>query len=486
MDKYIKLKKKRIDNIKKMYQSYSFDGSIYLFGYGAVGRPLLYMLIKIIKLNTSNIIIIDKEDKRDEIEYFLRMGVKFVHSQINKYTYKKLLEKINTDDIIIDCAYNIYTLEIIQFCQEKKCHYINSCIEDWDYKIISDPIKYSLYNKHVELKKYNDCLEKKYYNAILSMGCNPGNVSIWTKLGLEKINEKYKHTYKSYAELAKKLGVQVIHISERDTQITYRPKKRNEYCNTWSTDGESYYEEALGCVELSWGTHERILPNDIKILEDHFMIIDRLGITTYAQSVVPIYGNFIGNIIRHDEAHTIGKTLEYKENNKIIYKPSVYYVYHPSDATKISLDEFKEKDFEYQKNYRLMTDEIIHGRDILGLTFFLENKEVYFIGSILSIDEAREIFNYEFNEWVNATNVQVMAGYLAGVLHLIDLLKNKEYNGLIIPDELPHHKIFNLNKNFLGEFIFKKIDNFKLIKYSKKFTDKQSLIDDWQFENFIV
>lgn len=216
------------------------------------------------------------------------------------------------------------------------------------------------------------------------------------------------------------------------------------------------------------------------------MILDRLGITTYAQSVVPIYGNFIGNIVRHDESHTIGKTLEYKENNKIIYKPSVYYVYHPSDAAKISLEEFKEKDFEYQKNYRLMTDEIIHGRDILGLTFFLENKEVYFIGSILSIDESREIFNNEFNEWVNATNVQVMAGYLAGILHLIDLLKNKEYNGLIIPDDLPHQKIFKLNKNFLGEFVFKKIDNFKLIKYSKKFTDKQLLTDDWQFENFIV
>jgi len=95
MDSLKILRNKRIKSIKKMYQSYSFDGTIYLLGFGAVGRPLLYMISKIIIMDTSKIIIIDKKDKRDEMRYFLKMGVKFVQSKIDKHTYKRLLEKIN-------------------------------------------------------------------------------------------------------------------------------------------------------------------------------------------------------------------------------------------------------------------------------------------------------------------------------------------------------------------------------------------------------
>ena len=51
-----------------------------------------------------------------------------------------------------------------------------------------------------------------------------------------------------------------------------------------------------------------------------------------AQSWVPYYGRYTGQIVRHDEAYTIGKELAIRdENNKITYQPSVYYVYHPSD-----------------------------------------------------------------------------------------------------------------------------------------------------------
>ncbi len=487
IDKNLKLRKERIDNVRKLYNTYSFNGSIYLFGYGAIGRPLLYMISKIVKMDYSKITIIDKVNKLDELKYFIPLGVKFVKSIIDKNTYKTLLKDIKKNDLIIDCAYNIYTHDFLKLCQEKGCHYINSCIEDWDYKGIVDPIEYSLHHKHMVIQNLNKSYKNKNYNAIVSMGCNPGNVSIWVKLGLEKINEKYKYKYSTHAELAQKLGVQVIHVSERDTQRSKIPKRVNEYCNTWSSDGEAYFEEALGCVELSWGTHEKNVPTNVVKLEDNFMILDQMGLYTYAQSIVPIYGRYIGNIVRHDESHTIGKTLEIRDSsNKITYKPSVYYVYHSSDSARMSVEELKERDYEYQTNWRLMTDEIINGRDILGLTFYLENKEVYFIGSILCIDEAREIFNYEFNEWINATNVQVMAGYLAGTLHLMDLIHENKNLGLMTPDELPYKKIFNLNKHFLGEFIFKKIDDFSLIKYDKKFTNKNSYTKDWQFTNFLV
>ena len=40
-----------------------------------------------------------------------------------------------------------------------------------------------------------------------------------------------------WGELARRLGVKVIHIAERDTQVSNNPKQPGEFVNTWSVDG---------------------------------------------------------------------------------------------------------------------------------------------------------------------------------------------------------------------------------------------------------
>ena len=55
-----------------------------------------------------------------------------------------------------------------------------------------------------------------------------------------------------------KLGVKVIHCSERDTQITDQPKQVDEFVNTWSIEG--FREEGTTTAEMGWGTHEKQLP----------------------------------------------------------------------------------------------------------------------------------------------------------------------------------------------------------------------------------
>lgn len=480
-------KQERLSAIKSMYSTYNYNGKVYLFGFGAIGHPILYMFLKIVTIDPSNITVIDKMDKHDENKYFRKKGVKFVKAEITKDNYRLLLQGIGKNDMIIDCAYNIMTADMIRLCQEVGCHYINSCIEFWDYKGVVDPIEYSLYRKHKELDELNKSFGTKNFNAIISMGCNPGNVSIWTKLGLEKLAQVYGiKDHKSFAELAQKLEVQTIHISERDTQQTKDPKQPNEYCNTWASDGEAFYEEILGCVEASWGTHEEKMPKHTIMMKDNFIIMDYTCIHTMAQSVVPLYGRYFGYIIRHDEVNTIGKTLELREGDKIIYKPSIYYVYHPCDSAKISMDELTEKDKEYHPKWRLLTYEITKGRDILGVSFFLKNGDVWWIGSVLCIDEAREIFDHKMDRWVNATNTQVMAGYISGILYILDLIKKGENRGMMDPDDLPHREIWEKMKPFLGDFLFTKIDNFALLKQDKRFTDKSSYTKDWQFENFLV
>lgn len=484
-------KNKRIKQLRSLYNSINFNGKILLIGFGCVGRALFFMIARLFNMNYDKFYIIDKQDKSSEIKTILdRLGnikqVKYEKCQITQHNYKDKFDSINfsKNDLIIDCSYMIDTSAIMDYCSKHQLSYINSCIEDWDYTVLDDPFKYSLYCKHQKLEKQSTKYAKNY-NLLVSMGCNPGNVSIWCKMGIDLIAREKNLYAKSHAELAKELDIRTIHISERDTQISNVPKKINEYCNTWSSDGECYYEEALGCVEMSIGTHENVnYPNQI-YRNNGYAIFDVKGIDTYAQSYLPYYGRYIGQIIRHDEAYTIGKNLEVRSNNELIYKPSVYYVYHPTNDSRMSIEELKERNYIYQDKWRLLTDEIISGRDILGLTYYLGNGDIYWIGSLLDITESRELFENKMDEFVNATNTQVVAGFLSGIIQLIDMGNKGIYKGFIVPEDLDYKKAFSIQKLFLGEFSFHKL-NEKFCKYSRKFTKNTDSKFNWSLPDFLV
>jgi homospermidine synthase len=72
-------------------------------------------------------------------------------------------------------------------------------------------------------------------------------------------------------------------------------------------------------------------------------------------------------LIRHEENITIGDKLstfkEIKGQRVKTYAPSVYYVYRPSNDTMASLAELRDNNYEYQDNWRFLTNEIIDGRD---------------------------------------------------------------------------------------------------------------------------
>lgn len=253
-------KKTRFEMLSKLYSSVNFDNTFWMLGCGAVGTSLLYMLCKIVNISKEIIIIDKNKDIINKINEYIQPNIKnnkinFIHAEIKKENYMDILKNVNKDDIIIDCSYNVSTNDLLMFCNQKGCSYINSSIEDWDSNE-QDPLKYSLMYKHQNLIKINSSFPEKKTNFIISMGCNPGNVSIWTKFGLFILGKNRNIKYKDFSELAYKLGVNVIHISEKDTQITTNPKKINEYCNTWSSTAESMYVEAIGPVEASWGTHE--------------------------------------------------------------------------------------------------------------------------------------------------------------------------------------------------------------------------------------
>jgi homospermidine synthase len=500
----------RLKMLKEMYQSYDFGkGHIYLLGQGSIGPALLYMILKIFKIKQEQITIIDLKPL-DELKAIIKYVVSaalheeskidIISKRIDEHNYKQIFTKdykLTKDDIIIDCAIEICSIDMMRICQEYGCGYINSATEIWDYTNIYDPESYTLYPIIQDIRKFSEELKssgKINFNAVIDMGCNPGNVNMWAQVGFDLINKHY-NTKKT----AEQLDIRTIHISEYDTQRSSIPKRINEYCNTWASTCEPFYEEGLAPVEMSFGNHEQ-LPDEkyIEALEDNnkYIALNRLCTETYAHSYTPGYKNYIGILIRHGENITIGETMStYKmqDGKKVrTWSPSVYYVYHPTQDTMASLYELKEKNYKYQDNTRLFTNDIIDGRDELGLTYFLGNGDIFWIGSLLDIDEARDIYENKFNEKINATVVQVVGGYLSGIFHILDLNKKKQYNGVMVPEDLPYKEMYKRMKPFYGDFIFKKVTDwdYNMKTRSITFRDyKEKAVNnnpDWTLKDFLV
>ena len=84
-------------------------------------------------------------------------------------------------------------------------------------------------------------------------------VNLASDLGLG-FHEPAQDDREGWAKLMKKAGVKGIHIAERDTQRTKRPKPMNVFWNTWSVEG--FISEGMQPAELGWGTHEKWMPKN--------------------------------------------------------------------------------------------------------------------------------------------------------------------------------------------------------------------------------
>jgi homospermidine synthase len=120
-------------------------------------------------------------------------------------------------------------------------------------------------------------------------------------------------------------------------------------------------------------------------------------------------------VIKHGEAYGISKLLTiYKDdgnNNSAIYRPTVHYVYLPSDSTINSLNEFRMHNYQVQPTTRILNDEIIDGADEVGVLLLgSPYVQAWWAGSILDIHQTRQLVPGQ-----NATTLRVAIGVVAAV-----------------------------------------------------------------------
>ncbi len=473
-----------------------FNNKILIIGYGSVSQCTLPILIDKLDVPLRNITLIDFEDKSKALKKYTDRGLKYVYEKITPENLDQVLSKyVDNGGLLIDLAWNIGANDILKWCHDHNVLYVNTSVELWDPMIYAkSTFEKSLYWRQMQLRELSRDW-KDAPTAVVDHGANPGLISHFVKQGLLDIAARIcadkKVSYedgveisrlaknRDFARLARKLGIKVIHCSERDTQITCRPKEVNEFVGTWSIEG--LREEGTAPAEMGWGTHEKKLPplaNMPPYGPKNQIFLAQMGINTWVRSWIPDE-EIVGMMIRHGEAFGLSDRLTVWEDGKAIYRPTVHYAYMPCHETLSSLCELRGRNYELQPRIRILTDEITSGEDILGALLMGHCYNSWWTGSVLSIDEARSLAPGQ-----NATTLQVAAGVIAAVLWMLE----NPREGIKLPDDLPHDFVLDIARPYLGRFISAPSD-WTPLKNRKVFFKENPAAkhnpDPWQFENFL-
>jgi homospermidine synthase len=155
----------------------------------------------------------------------------------------------------------------------------------------------------------------------------------------------------------------------------------------------------------------------------------------------------------------------------------VHYAYQPCDDALLSLRELAARNWRPQRRARLLDADIIGGRDELGVLLLGHERQAYWYGSRLSIEEARELCPQN-----SATSLQVTASVLAGVVWAM----GNPRRGILEPEELPFAEMLDLIRPYLGEVAGFYADWNPLQDRSRLMDEELDRDDPWQFVNFLV
>jgi len=143
----------------------------------------------------------------------------------------------------------------------------------------------------------------------------------------------------------------------------------------------------------------------------------------------------------------------------------------------LSIHELEALNWEMQERQRVLKDDIVEGRDELGVLLMGHARGAYWYGSQLTIDEARELCPHN-----SATSLQVTAPVMAGVVWA---MKHPD-EGILEPDDLPHEELMRLIRPYLGPVVGVYTDWTPISDRGELFDEDIDRDDPWQFKNFRV
>src|SRR5712672_3686726 len=208
-----------------------FSGRLVIVGFGSIGQGVLPLLLRHLEIRPGQITIITAEPRGQDVaaEY----GIRFVQTALTRSNYRTLLEpQLGDGDFLLNVSVDVSSVALIEFCQERGALYLDTCIEPWPGGY-TDPNLPPSTRSNYALRESALALRTRHPaapTAVLTHGANPGLVSHFVKQALLELardtgRDVAKPTSRrEWGALAHALGVKVIHIAERDTQVANVPK----------------------------------------------------------------------------------------------------------------------------------------------------------------------------------------------------------------------------------------------------------------------
>lgn len=392
--------------------------NIVLLGYGNIGQALSYSLRQ--RFPHIPIHVIDEHTTEQQERIAQSFGMTHQRLRVTQDNLDHELQHlVKRHTLVLNLATSISTKDLIDWAGANEAFYLDTCIDPWAYNDghMEDDSNTNYAMREAVLKVVAKRTAKT--TAVFAHGANPGFVSILLKQALLLMQKEHlgqtsvplgRH---QWAQLASSLGVQVVQISERDTQRSDTPRQTGEFVSTWSPEG--YLAEALQPAEFGWGTHEVHGP-----LTSAFVghaqgcqsggYFKHLGVHCEVKSWTPASGEFSGNLISHNESLSIADYLTVRADGVATYRPTVYYAYHPCDEAVQSLALLKLGNRDAVLSHRVLKEELVDGMDELGVLLVSNKFPSLWFGSQLSLERARRIAPHN-----NATSLQVVGGIMAAL-----------------------------------------------------------------------
>ena len=463
-------------------------GPIVMIGFGSIGRGTLPLIERHFDIDPERFVVIDPSDKdRDLLD---RRGIRFVQAALTRDNYREILTPLLTagagQGFCVNVSVDTSSRDIMALSRELGCLYIDTVAEPWA-GFYFDKSKGPAARTNFALREQILDLRRKTPGgptAINCCGANPGMVSWFVKqallniagdLGLQFDEPK---TQPEWAGLMQRVGVKGIHIAERDTQRATSEKPMGVFVNTWSVEG--FTSEGVQPAELGWGTHETWMPENAGRQGEDTLSVYLLqpGANTRVRSWCPTPGPQYGFLVTHNESISIPNFFTVRENGKVVYRPTCHYAYHPCNEAVLSLHEMFGQGGKVQGEHHILDEqEIVDGIDELGVLLYGHEKNAYWYGSRLSIEETRRIAPYQ-----NATGLQVTSAVLAG---MVWALENPQA-GIVEADEIDFRRCLEVQMPYLGPVTGVYTKWTPLDGRPGFFPEDIDTSDPWQFRNVLV
>ncbi len=467
-------------------------GPIVMIGFGSIGRGTLPLIERHFKFDKSRLVVIDPSEENKAI--LDEHGVAFVKQDITKDNYKKVLTPLLTkgggQGFCVNLSVDTGSVDLMRLCRELGALYVDTVIEPWLGFYFDDKVKnadrtnYALRETLLAEKRKNPGGP----TAVSTCGANPGMVSWFVKQALVNLAKDTKLDVKEpgpndregWAKLMKKLGVKGVHIAERDTQRTKRPKPLNVFWNTWSVEG--FISEGLQPAELGWGTNEKWMPKNAKTHKKGSqagIFLEQPGANTRVRTWCPTPGPQYGLLVTHNEAISISDYYTVRDKKgEVTYRPTCHYAYHPCNDAILSLNEmFGAAGKAQPVQHVLDENELVDGSDELGVLVFGHKKNAYWYGSQLTLEEARRLAPHQ-----NATGLQVTSAVLAGMVWALE----NPNEGIVEADEMDYRRCLEVQRPYLGPVNGYYTDWTPLEGRPGLFPEDIDEKDPWQFRNILV